>query len=75
MGSKILAAIIIVVILLVGIFLLAPNAFDGIVPDEYMPDQGSTVSDTEIHWQTTAAMTTSAVAVVADEVESTVEEA
>lgn len=54
MGSKILAAVIIVIILLVGIFLLAPNAFEGIVPDEYMPESETEISDTEIHWQTKA---------------------
>lgn len=71
MGSKILAGVIIVIILLVGIFLLAPEAFRGIVPCEYMPDS-STTSDTEIHWQTRRAEDSS-LAEEIEEVEETEE--
>lgn len=62
MGSKIFAAVVIVIILLVGIFLLVPEAFQGIVPDKYMPDEEPVVTDTEIHWQTRVSETTVTVA-------------
>lgn len=71
MGSKILAAIIIVVILLVGIFLIAPNAFDNVVPDEYMPTSSQAVSDTDIHWQTRTSMTSSVAAEISEAAQET----
>lgn len=49
MRNKIIAAIIIIVIILVGVFLLVPHAFEGTVPDEYIP--GSEDSSVDIHWQ------------------------
>lgn len=61
MKSKILAAIVIVAILLIGVFLLAPNAFVGIVPDEYIPGNDTSVSSAEIHWQNKSSGTTSTV--------------
>lgn len=49
MKKKLFAAIIVVAIILLGVFLLVPHAFEGMVPDEYIPKTDD--SQVNIHWQ------------------------
>ncbi len=49
MKRNLLAALVVVLILLIGIFLLVPNAFSGIVPSKYIPKTNES-SEVPIHW-------------------------